>query len=262
MTRIAFGLEYCGTQYFGWQQQAVSPTIQECVERALTKVANQGIKVHCAGRTDTGVHATQQVIHIETDVRRVTHSWLFGANSNLPKDISMLWSKEVPDDFHARFSAIGRTYRYIILNRPTRSGLNNATVTWECRALDEKRMQEAASHLQGEHDFTSYRALACQARNPVRDVRRLEIKRQGDYIILDIEANAFLQHMVRNIAGVLITIGMGKESTTWTKQILDARDRTLGGITAPSEGLYLIGIEYPEKFEIPKPDFSLCPLTL
>ncbi len=256
--KIAFGVEYCGTAYFGWQRQAISPTIQECIEVALSKVADQQITVHCAGRTDTGVHAIHQVIHIETDASREEHSWVFGANANLPDDISLLWAKQVEDDFHARFSATNRVYRYIILNRLPRSGLAAGRVTWECRALNEKLMQEAACHLIGEHDFTSYRAVSCQAKNPVRHVKRLDIYREGDYLFLEIEANGYLQHMVRNIAGVLMAIGLEKEPVIWSKQVLDACDRILGGITAPADGLYLIKIEYPEKFDIPEPDLAPC----
>jgi tRNA pseudouridine38-40 synthase len=256
--KIAFGVEYCGTAYFGWQRQAISPTIQECIEVALSKVADQQITVHCAGRTDTGVHAIQQVIHIETDASREEYSWIFGANANLPDDISLLWAKQVEDDFHARFSATSRVYRYIILNRPTRSGLAAGKVTWEYRALNEKHMQEAASHLIGEHDFTSYRAISCQAKTPVRHVKRLDIYREGDYVFLEIEADSFLQHMVRNIAGVVMAIGMGKEPVIWSKKVLDACDRIIGGVTAPADGLYLIKIEYPEKFDIPKPDLASC----
>jgi len=256
--KIAFGVEYCGTAYYGWQRQSISPTIQECVEAALSKVADQQITVHCAGRTDTGVHAIHQVIHIETDASREEHSWIFGANANLPDDISLLWAKHVEDDFHARFSATSRIYRYIILNRPTRSGLAAGRVTLECRALNIELMQEAAHHLIGEHDFTSYRAISCQAKSPVRHVKRFDIFREGDYVFLEIEANGFLQHMVRNIAGVLMTIGMEKEPVMWSKQVLDACDRILGGITAPADGLYLFNIEYPEKFDIPAPDLSPC----
>ena len=260
--KIAFGVEYCGTKYYGWQRQGDTPTIQACVENALSKVADQAIKIHCAGRTDTGVHAIHQVVHAETNVEREMHSWVFGANTNLPGDISVLWAREMPEDFHARFSATGRCYRYIILNRPARSGLKDKRVTWERRDLNETLMQEAAGNLIGEHDFTSYRALACQAKNPVRDIRRLDINRHGDYITIEIEANAFLHHMVRNIAGVLMTIGMEREPVGWAKQILDARDRTLGGMTAPADGLYLIKIEYPQHFGIPEPDLSSCSFIL
>ena len=260
--KIAFGVEYCGTAYFGWQQQAISPTVQECIENALSKVADHQVRVHCAGRTDTGVHATSQVIHIETDAIRGMHNWVFGSNAILPNDISLLWAKEISNDFHARYSATGRTYRYIILNRHARSGMTANKVTWVCRSLDDKNMREAACYLVGEHDFTSYRALSCQAKSPVRKVKRLDIKRHGDYIILEIEADGFLQHMVRNITGVLMTIGLGEKSTSWAKQVLEAHDRTLGGVTAKPDGLYLIGVDYPLEFGIPKPDLSSCSLIL
>jgi len=250
--KIALGLEYCGTQYYGWQRQKDPRTIQAYVEEALSKVADQLLTVYCAGRTDTGVHALHQIIHIETIAMREMHSWVFGGNVHLPYDISILWAKLVENDFHARFSATGRTYRYIILNRPARSGLYHNKVTWECRSLDEHRMRQAAVSLIGEHDFTSYRSIDCQAKNPVRTIRRLDIYRQGDYIVIEIEANAFLHHMVRNIAGVLMDIGMNKAPIDWAQEVLEKHDRTLGGITAPPEGLYLINVNYPEKFAIPE----------
>ncbi len=256
--KIAFGVEYCGIAYSGWQRQSDSPTVQECVEEALTKVADQQVITHCAGRTDTGVHAIQQVIHIDTNADREEHQWIFGVNANLPDDINLLWAKQVEDEFHARFSAISRHYRYVILNRPTRTGLNNGRVTWEYRALDEEVMQEASGYLVGEHDFTSYRAVSCQAKSPVRQVKRLDIFRDGNYVFLEIEANGFLHHMVRNIAGVLMEIGMGKQQAIWAKQVLDARDRILGGMTSPADGLYLVNIVYPEKFHIPEPDLAPC----
>ena len=249
--KIALGVEYCGTGYLGWQRQKDGPTIQACVEEALSRVANETVQVHCAGRTDTGVHALQQVIHVETGVTREMRSWVLGGNVHLPAGISLLWAIPVPDSFHARFTATGRTYRYVILNRPARPGLQNGRVSWDRRPLDEKRMQLAARDLLGEHDFTSFRALQCQAKSPVRRVRRLEIRRQGDFVILDIEANAFLHHMVRNIAGVLMAIGAGREPVEWAGEVLQRRDRTRGGVTAPADGLYLLGIEYPPEFAIP-----------
>lgn len=249
--KIALGLEYCGANYLGWQRQKDGPTIQACVEEALSLVADTEIQVHSAGRTDTGVHALHQVIHFESGVEREMRSWVLGGNVHLPADISLLWARPVPGNFHARFSAIGRTYHYLILNRPARPGLYCGKVTWNHRPLDEQKMQEAARYLLGEHDFSSFRALQCQAKSPVRTVRRIEIRRRGELITLEIEANAFLHHMVRNIAGVLMAIGAGKERIEWAGEVLQQRDRTCGGVTAPADGLYLAGVDYPPEFDLP-----------
>ena len=250
--RIAFGIEYDGSRYCGWQMQKHNvPTVQGAVEKALSKVADSAIRVHCAGRTDTGVHATGQVIHIDTEVAREERAWVFGGNANLPKDIAILWMKPVPEDFHARFSAVQRSYRYVIFTRAVRPTFLQKRVTWACRPLDEELMSEGARHLLGEHDFSSYRAVACQAKSPVRTLYRLDVSRQGRFIFLDIEANGFLHHMVRNIAGVLMAVGSGKKAPDWPKRVLEAQDRTVGGVTAPPHGLYLSGVRYPERFGLP-----------
>ncbi len=249
--RIAAGIEYCGTGFEGWQRQSDSRTVQECVENALSKIANHDLDVHCAGRTDSGVHAVQQVIHFDTTARRENHSWIFGANSELPSDINLNWVTTVDDDFHARHSALSRHYRYYILNRNTRPSLFNDYLTWQIGKLDEDRMAEAAESLIGEHDFTSYRAVSCQSKTPVRNVFKLDISRQKDMVRIDIEANAFLHHMVRNIAGVLIMIGTGERPVSWARDVLDAKDRTMGGVTAPPNGLFLINVSYDDKFGIP-----------
>ena len=251
--KIALGLEYCGTAYSGWQRQRHTGSIQQYVEEALSHVADHAVTVQCAGRTDAGVHALHQVIHFETEACREMHSWVLGGNVNLPADISLLWAKQVSDEFNARFSAIGRGYRYIIINRRARPGTTNGYVTWEPRPLDEQLMQQASVSLLGEQDFTSFRSAECQARNPVREVRRLQVSRLGEYVILDIEANAFLHHMVRNVAGVLLAIGMGKMPVTWAQEVLEAKDRTLGGVTLPAAGLYLRQVHYPVQFNIPGP---------
>ena len=249
--KIAIGLEYCGAAFSGWQQQTHTHSVQEYVESALSRVADHEVRVHCAGRTDAGVHALQQVAHFETGAGRDMRSWVLGGNVYLPADISILWAQAVDDDFHARFSATSRSYCYIILNRTARPGLLYRRVTWEYRQLDAILMQQASACLLGEHDFTSYRAIDCQAGTPMRNVKHLEIHREGDFIIMEIEANAFLHHMVRNIAGVLMAIGMGKASPAWSQQVLDARDRTQGGVTAPADGLYLVQALYPQKFGLP-----------
>ena len=249
--RIVAGIEYCGSGFHGWQRQKNRRSVQECIETALSSVADHPIIIRCAGRTDAGVHALQQVIHFDTSAEREIHSWLLGGNVNLPQDIGINWVMPVDEDFHARFSATGRTYRYIILNRRTRPAVYHNQITWEYQPLNDRSMAEAAAALVGEHDFTSYRARACQAKSPVREVRKLEVTRDGNLVIIEIEANAFLHHMVRNIAGVLMTIGKGKADTDWTRQVLHARDRNLGGITAPPDGLYLTGVSYPDKYGIP-----------
>lgn len=251
--RLALGVEYDGSAFCGWQFQDHSPSVQAAVEKALTKVANTAVRVQCAGRTDTGVHATGQIIHFDTDAERSERSWVYGANANLPKEVVITWAKPVDDTFHARFSALNRRYRYVIFNRDVRPTFLAGKTSWHCLPLDEKRMQAAAQHLIGEHNFNSYRAVACQAKNPVRTVSRLDVSRNGQFIYLDIEANAFLHHMVRNIAGVLMEIGRGEKEPEWAKEILEHQDRTMGGITAPPHGLYLTEVDYPEQYRLPPP---------
>lgn len=250
--RIALGLEYEGTRFAGWETQRGQRTLQACLEEALSAVADRAVKTVCAGRTDSGVHACAQVVHFDTSAQRDMRAWVFGANANLPRDMSVLWAVPVNEGFHARFSACSRHYRYLVFNRPVRPALGGGRVTWECRLLDVERMQEAASHLVGEHDFTSYRALACQARSPVRTIHRLDVTREGALVRIDVAANAFLHHMVRNIAGVLMTVGVGKRPPAWAKEVLEARDRTRGGVTAPPAGLYLMRVEYPPGLGLPQ----------
>ncbi len=249
--RIALGVEYEGTQFAGWEVQPRQRTAQDCLEQALSRVADGPVRTVCAGRTDSGVHARGQVVHFDTTARRDMRSWVFGANANLPRDMSVLWAVPVDAEFHARFSARRRWYRYVIFNRPVRPAIGRRCVTWECRPLDAERMQEAAQHLVGQHDFSSYRALACQARSPVRTVHELRVAREDAWVGIDVSANAFLHHMVRNIAGVLMAVGMGKHPPDWAREILEARDRTRGGVTAPPDGLYLMGVEYPPGFGLP-----------
>lgn len=249
--RIALGIEYDGSAYCGWQYQDHSPSVQEKVEQALSRVANHAVRVVCAGRTDTGVHALGQVIHFDTDAQREAHSWVFGANANLPDDIRVVWARHVDEKFHARFSAMRRQYRYVIFNRQVRPAILARRVSWEYRPLDIARMRDAAQYLIGEHDFSAYRALACQAKSPVRTLYRLDITQQRELIVLELEANGFLHHMVRNIAGVLLCIGAGEAVPEWAGQVLEQRDRTLGGVTAPPDGLYLTGVVYPDEYGIP-----------
>ena len=249
--RIAIGIEYDGTAYNGWQRQKTGRGIQEEFERAIGVVADETVEVVCAGRTDTGVHATGQVGHFDTDVERSERGWLLGANSNLPDDVCVRWVKPVPDDFHARFTAISRSYRYVILNRLVRSALHRHRAWWVHQPLDADAMHEAAQALVGEHDFSAFRAAGCQASRPNREITSISVTRDGDRVYLDVTANAFLMHMVRNITGTLVATGMGEEPVGYTADILESRDRKRGGVAAPPHGLTLVRVGYPEELNLP-----------
>ena len=252
MTRYAFGIEYDGSGFKGWHRQTHEPnTLQAAVEDALTKVADHPVQVTCAGRTDAGVHASGQVIHFDTEARRELRGWLLGTNSNLPPAVSATWVKVMPESFHARFKATARQYRYVILNRDTRPALGRAELTWIHRPLDAGLMQAAARHLTGKHDFSAFRSVECQAKQPVRDLKRLDVRRDGERIVIDAVADGFLHHMVRNITGVLLEVGQGKRAPDWARQVLEGRDRSLGGVTAPPDGLALVAVEYPAEFAVP-----------
>ncbi len=250
MTRIALGIEYDGSRYCGWQRQQHSPSVQQTLEKVLSGIADHPVTVTCAGRTDTGVHAVAQVVHFDLHSTRPERAWLLGGNTRLPDDVSIAWARPVADDFHARFSAVSRSYRYIILNRTTPRAVLAKRVTWIYHPLDSERMAMAASLLLGQHDFSSFRAAGCQAKSPVRTVESIAVSRSGDFIYLDIRANAFLHHMVRNIAGVLIEIGKGERPVEWVAELLTLRDRKSGGVTAPPHGLYFTGVGYPDRFGI------------
>ncbi len=227
--------------------------MQQRLEEALQSVADEAVEAVCAGRTDAGVHATGQVAHFDTGSERSERGWLLGANSNLPADIAVTWVKPVAGDFHARFSATARSYRYRILNRLQRSALYRSRAWWIHQALDVPPMHEAAQSLLGRHDFSAFRAAGCQASSAEREVRHIAVAREGDWVTLDVTANAFLQHMVRNIAGTLAEIGLGERPVQWAAEVLAGRDRRAGGIAAPPHGLTLISVEYPEQFAIPEP---------
>ncbi len=260
--RIALGLEYDGSGFRGWQLQGPGVrTVQGCLEQALSRVAGEPVATVCAGRTDTGVHATAQVVHFDTGAERSSRSWILGSNSNLPADISVLWACPVAPAFHARFAALARRYRYIILNRPYRSALHHRRVAWHCQPLEVEAMAAAATYLLGEHDFSSFRAQGCQAKSPVRILYARRVQRQRDLVLIDAEANAFLHHMVRNIVGVLLAIGAGERPVDWTQEVLAARNRALGGVTAPAAGLYLVAVRYPEAFGLPAVPALSLPLA-
>lgn len=261
MPHFAVGIEYDGTHYHGWQAQELGlRTVQQQVEVALSKVADSPIVITCAGRTDKGVHAIGQVVHFTTSVERPLDNWLMGSNAYLPNDIAVRWIREMDPSFHARYSALARRYHYIIFNRPVRTALYANRMSWHYRFLDANLMHEAGQHLLGEHDFQSFRAAQCQSNSSVREVMSLNVHREGELILIDITANAFLHHMVRNIAGVLMVIGEGKQTTEWALEVLQARDRTASAATAQPQGLYLVHVEYPAIYELPT--FTGRPLML
>jgi tRNA pseudouridine38-40 synthase len=254
LVRIALGVEYDGAGFKGWQvQRHAVRTVQAELEGALSKVAAHPVRVVCAGRTDTGVHAAGQVVHFDSDAERSARNWVLGTNVNLPPDVAVTFAQPVAEQFHARFAAQSRRYRYLILNRGSRSSLLGGRATWVHAPLDAARMHAAGQVLIGEHDFSSYRAIGCQAKSPVRTLHDLAVERVGDMIVLSVHANAFLHHMIRNIAGVLIAIGRGEQSEDWAAEVLALRDRTRGGVTAPPDGLYFERVWYPPEFAIPPP---------
>ena len=251
--RFAFGVEYAGNDYHGWQYQPHATSVQAAVEQALSVVANESVRIICAGRTDTGVHATGQVCHFETQAVREEHSWLLGANTNLPSSIRITWLQAVPHEFHARFSATDRAYRYIILNRPIKSALLKQRVTSWFRPIDVERLQTAATLLVGQHDFSAFRTVHCQAHSPVRTLHRITVRKTQEFIYIDLQANAFLHHMVRNIVGSSIPVGLHEKPIEWIGEVLASRDRQKAGLTAPADGLYLTQVNYPTRFNIPEP---------
>ena len=249
--RVALGIEYAGDAFEGWQTQSHGRTVQDALEAALMQIAQVPVKLMCAGRTDTGVHATAQVAHFDTTVRRPLEAWVRGVNSHLPASVGVLWAVEVDEDFHARFSAESRRYRYVLLNRKIRPGLLRGRVGWTFGPLDVDAMTEAALCLVGEHDFTSFRAAECQAKSPVRQVHSVSVARQGDYVLFDFHANAFLHHMIRNLVGSLVFVGKGRRPVEWMAELLAARNRTLAAPTFAPDGLYLCGVEYPQRWPLP-----------
>ena len=259
--RIAVGLEYDGSAYNGWQMQPHAPSIQASLAEAASVVAAEPIAVIGAGRTDTGVHATMQVAHFDTRARRDPESWRRGINSNLPADINVHWARAVPDTFHARFTAVSRAYRYLILNRVSGSALDRKHAWWVREALDVVSMQEAATHLLGKHDFNAFRAASCQSNSAVRTIYELSLRQNASCITLDVRGDAFLHHMIRNIMGTLVKVGAGNASPDWVAELLAMRDRKLSGVTAPAHGLYFVDVIYPKEFGLPSSAANVSPLT-
>jgi tRNA pseudouridine38-40 synthase len=251
MPRFAAGLEYDGRAYKGWQFQSGLQTVQDVVQRALSRVADSPVVCVCAGRTDAGVHASAQVVHFDTEAVRTERGLRLGTNSYLPADVSVAWLREVPGHFHARYSAVARSYRYVILNRDSRSALAFGRATWERRPLDAGIMHAAAQVLVGEHDFSAFRAIECQAKSPLRRVERLDVTRDAEWLTIAITANAFLHHMVRNVAGLLMSVGHGESASERVATVLASRDRRINAATAPPDGLYLAAVRYPAEFGLP-----------
>lgn len=249
--RVALIIEYDGSGFSGWQRQHHAPSVQQALEGSLAQIADGQVVLTCAGRTDAGVHATYQVVHFDPPVQRELRAWVLGGNANLPQSVSVLAAREVEAGFHARYQAKRRVYRYYFLSRRARPAVLRNRVAWTHRQLDAQRMHAAAQALIGEHDFSAYRAVACQAPHAVREVFRLEVSRQGQLVMMEIEANAFLHHMVRNIAGTLLAVGCGEQDVDWPRRLLRGRDRRRSGITAPGAGLYLCGVEYPQHYGLP-----------
>ena len=259
MALLAAIVEYDGSGFAGWQLQGHAASIQGEVEAALSYVAGHPVSAVCAGRTDAGVHAMAQVIHFQTDADRTARSWVLGANTRLPAGICLTWARQVEEDFHARHRALRRTYRYYILNRSARSALLAGRAAWIHRALDAMRLHEAAQVLRGEHDFSAFRSIECQSKTPVRNLDHIEVRRSEDQICIEVRANGFLHHMVRNIAGTLIELSDADAAPQRLRDILEGRDRRSAGPTAPACGLYFWQVDYPARFAIPS---TLAPTPL
>lgn len=245
MPRVALGVCYDGAPWLGWQTQPNGRTVQDTLEQALLRFVGVPVATICAGRTDTGVHAAMQVVHLDSPVVRDAQAWVRGLNAHLPASIAVRWAQDVPEDFHARFSATARGYVYLLRVDPVRSPLWAGRAGWSFRPLEHELMQQAAQALVGEHDFTSFRSSQCQAASPVRTLQRLDIARRGRFLIFTLRANAFLHHMVRNLVGSLVYVGQGRKPPEWIAQVLEARNRSLAAPTFSPDGLYLTAVEYP-----------------
>ena len=254
--RIALGIEYDGSRFCGWQMQSHGTrTVQDEIEKALSIVADHRVQVVCAGRTDTGVHATGQVVHFDTHAERQSKAWVMGVNTHLPDDVCVHWARQVAADFSARYSATRRSYRYIIQQRAARPALYSHRVTWVHNDLNTRAMHDAAQVLLGENDFSSFRSSACQSEHAVRFIESIDVTAEGPFIYIDIQANAFLHHMVRNIVGSLLKVGGSERPLSWMGELLALKDRTRAGPTAPAEGLYLVAVQYPHEYDLPVSGF-------
>lgn len=253
MKRIALGIAYAGEHFHGWQKQPTMRTVQSCLEQALSRIANTPIKTICAGRTDAGVHAIGQIVHFDIDdeLKRDEQAWVLGTNTYLPADVRVRWVKQVPDTFHARFSATARYYQYWLYNHSVAPCVLRHACSWHAQPLNETHMIEAARTFIGKHDFVSFRSSLCQAKTTVRHITDFRLKRFDDFVVFDIRANAFLHHMVRNLVGVLLDIGEGKQPVSWAQQVLEAKDRAMVTVMAPPQGLHLMEVTYPEEFDLP-----------
>ncbi len=252
-SRLACRIEYDGSRYNGWQAQPHpgARTVQQELETALASVAAQPLRVHCAGRTDTGVHGHYQIIHFDSPVERAPRAWVLGTNASLPQDVRVHWAVPVEQTFHARFSAVSRRYRYLIANTAVRPPLFPSQLTWHRHPLDAQLMDAEAQVLLGEQDFSAFRAAACQSSTPMRNLQSIQVFRQGDLVVVDIQANAFLHHMVRNIVGSLMAVGSGRQGAGWMAELLRGRDRTRAADTAAPHGLYLVDVAYPDSYGLP-----------
>ena len=249
--RIALGLEYDGRGFCGWQTQPGGCAAQDHLQAALARVHGSPVATVTAGRTDAGVHACAQVVHFDAEHARPEQAWVRGVNANLPAGMAVLWAKPVADDFHARYSALARRYRYVLLNHAVRPALLAGRVGWLHGNLDEAAMRAAAARLLGTHDFSAFRAAACQARSPVRDMRAVAVTRRGDFLLFEFAANAFLHHQVRNMVGALLWVGLGRRPPTWIDELLETRDRTHAAATFAPDGLYLVGVDYDARYALP-----------
>lgn len=258
--RYAIGLEYDGSAFQGWQSQPHGATVQDHLETALSAIAGAAVRATAAGRTDAGVHAVGQVVHFDTHAERPEQAWVRGVNSYLPEAIAVQWVRGVGEDFHARFGALSRSYRYVLVNRPVRPAIERGKAGWYHQPVDAVAMAEAARFLLGEQDFSSFRTSECQAKSPVKTMHRADVMRQGDYVIFDFRASGFLHHMVRNIVAALLRVGAGKQSPAWLQELIAVRDRTRGAPTFPPDGLYFTAAEYDPRWQLPSGGRIIRPL--
>ncbi|MFY9315679.1 MAG: tRNA pseudouridine(38-40) synthase TruA [Burkholderiales bacterium] len=262
INRIALGIEYDGSRFLGWQTQTGGGTVQDALEAALAGIADAPVTVTCAGRTDRGVHAREQVVHFDSAAERPDSAWVRGVNALLPEAVAVLWARRVAGDFHARYSAVARSYRYVLLNRPVRPALAARYAGWYHAPLEVEAMRAAATHLVGEHDFSAFRSAECQAKSPVRTLHAIGIERAGERVDFTLRANAWLQHMVRNIVGTLVYVGAGKQPPQWMRQVLESRDRARAAPTIAAEGLYLEAVAYEAKWGLPAARLEASPLPV